>query len=78
MKIELSDRTIKNAASARAFGIFWSKYLFQKKRVLLILPEKCLESLYAVYEVLEILIRKHTLVKMHTAPLHRNNLQKYQ
>ena len=34
---------IENAASARAFGSFWSKYFLYKKRVLLILPEKCWE-----------------------------------
>ena len=49
---------IKNAASARTSGSFWSKYLLHKKRVLLVLPEKCWESLYAVCEVLVILIRR--------------------
>ena len=54
---------VENAASVRASGSFWSKYLLHKKRVLLILPEKCWESLYAVCEVLVILIRKRELVK---------------
>ena len=54
---------IENAASARASGSFWSKYLLPKKRVLLVLPEKCWESLYAVCEVLVILIRTCALVK---------------
>ena len=54
---------IENAASARAYGSFWSRYLLHKKRVLLTLPEKCWESLYAVCEVLLILIRKRALVK---------------
>ena len=39
---------IENAASARASGRFWSKYLLHKERILLILREKCWESLYAV------------------------------
>ena len=39
---------IENAASARASGSFWSKCLLHKKKVILILPEKNWESLYAV------------------------------
>ena len=39
---------IINAARARASGSFWSKYLLHKERILLILREKCWESLYAV------------------------------
>ena len=54
---------IENAVSARASGGFWPKYLLQKKRILLILPKKCWESLYAVCEELVILIRKRALVK---------------
>ena len=54
---------IENAASARASGSFWSKYLLHKKRVLVVLTEKCWESLYVVCEVLVILIREHALVK---------------
>ena len=54
---------IENAASARASGSFWSKSLLHNKRVLLVLPEKCWESLYAVCEVLVILIRTCALVK---------------
>ena len=54
---------IENAASARSSGRFWSKYLLHKKRVLFVLPEKCWEPLYAVCEVLVILIRTLALVK---------------
>ena len=53
---------IENAASTRT-SVVLSKYLLLKKRVLLILPEKCWESLYAVCEVLVILIRKCALIK---------------
>ena len=52
---------IENAASA--CGSFWSEFLLHKKRVLLVLSEKCWESLYAVCEVLVILIRTRALVK---------------
>ena len=48
---------IEKAARARASGSFWSKYLLHKKKVLLILPEKCWESLYAVCEVLVIIYK---------------------
>ena len=60
--------------------VFGQKYLLHKKRESLVLPEKCWEPLYAACEVLVILIRTRALVKkkMPTAPLHRNNLQKYQ
>ena len=40
------------------------------------LTEKCLEQLFAVCELLVVLIRKRELVNnMHAAPLHRNRLQ---
>ena len=52
---------IEKAASAKAFGSFWSKYLLYKKRVESILPKKFLESLYFVSELL-ILIRKRGFV----------------
>ena len=56
-----------------------SLYLLHKKRVWLILPEKCRESLHADCEVLVTLIRKRTLVKhAHCASSYRNILQKYQ
>ena len=58
IKIELLD-----LASARASGSFWSKLLLQKRRGLLILPKKCWKPLYAVCEVLVILIRKLAEVK---------------
>ena len=50
---------IENATSPRVSSSIWSKYLLHKKRVLLILPKKCWESLYAIWEVLVILIREH-------------------
>ena len=73
MKIEF-----ENAPSARASDSFWSKYLLHKKIKLLILPEKCWESLYAVRAVIVLLIKKRSLLKkMHTAPLHTYNLKRY-
>ena len=36
---------IENAASVRASGSFWSKYLLHKEDVLLVLPEKRWEAL---------------------------------
>lgn len=57
---------IKNVTSARASSRLWSKYLFNKKRVLLIPPEKCWGSLYAVCGVLVIWIRKPALEKKNT------------
>ena len=52
-----------NAASARASVSFWSKYMLHKKRVVLILRERCWESLYSVCEVLVTFIRKGAVVK---------------
>ena len=69
---------IENAASARASGSFYSKYLLHKKRVLFILSDKCWDSLYAICEVLVILFRKRTLVNnAHRASI-SYYLQKYQ
>ena len=61
-KYRIVRMIIANAASAGASGSFWSKYLLHKKRVLLVLPAKCWEPLYAVCKVFVILIRKHALV----------------
>ena len=70
---------IKNVTSARASSRFWSKYLFNNKRGLLIPSEKCWGSLYAVCGVLVIWIRKPALEEnAHAPPLHRNNFQMYQ
>ena len=62
-KIRIVRPNIKNVASTRTYASFWSKYLLHKKKVSLNLPEKCWESLYAVCEVLVILIRTRALVK---------------
>ena len=42
-KNRIERPNIANAASARASGSFWSKYLLHKKRVQPVLPEKCWE-----------------------------------